>query len=201
MRLVGITQRVVVDPKHGERRDALDQRWPEFLAAAGIGAIPLPNHPEHAVRLAGELPLSGLLLTGGNDLAEYGGDAPERDATEIALIDWARGRPSPVLGVCRGMQVILRRFGVPLERAEGHVTPSHAATVDGAPRNVNSYHNFVARKNAPSLHVWASAWDGTIEAIRHEREAILGVMWHPERNAPFDARDVKMFASFFGAGP
>lgn len=199
MKVVGITQRVVVDPKHGERRDALDQRWPQFLAAVGVVGVPLPNRPELAVRMASELQLAGLILTGGNDLAAYGGDAPERDQTESALIDWARAHSTPLMGVCRGMQVILHGFGAPLERAEGHVTPSHPALVDGEPRNVNSYHNFVARKAVPALRVWGTAWDGSIEAIRHDKEAILGVMWHPERVEPFEPRDLAMFRSFLGA--
>jgi putative glutamine amidotransferase len=198
LKLIGITQRVVVDPKHGERRDALDQRWPEFLATVGVLGIALPNRPELAVRLASELGVSGLVLTGGNDLAAYGGDAPERDATEAALIDWARSHATPLMGVCRGMQVILHGLGAPLERAEGHVTASHPVLVDGAPRNVNSYHNFVARKAVPTLHVWGTAADGSIEAIRHDREPILGVMWHPERVNPFETRDVAMFREFFG---
>lgn len=198
MKTVGITQRVMVDPKHGERRDALDQRWPRFLAAVGLVGVPLPNRPELAVRVAAELELAGLVLTGGNDLAAYGGDAPERDATEAALIEWARGRAVPVMGVCRGMQVILHGFGAELERAQGHVTASHAALIDGAPRNVNSYHNFMVRKTVPALRVWGTAWDGSIEAIRHDREPIVGVMWHPERVDPFEVRDISLFRSFFG---
>ena len=200
MKIVGITQRVVVAPKHGERRDALDQRWPQFLAAVGVAGVPLPNVPHLAVRLASELEVAGLVLTGGNDLAAYGGDAPERDATEAALIEWARSRSTPLMGVCRGMQVILHGFGAALERAEGHVTPSHSILVDGEPRNVNSYHNFVARKAVPMLRVWGTAWDGSIEAIRHDSEPILGVMWHPERAEPFEPRDLAMFRAFFGVG-
>jgi putative glutamine amidotransferase len=198
LKIVGITQRVIVDPKHGERRDALDQRWPQFLAAVGVVGVPLPNRPDLAVRIVTELKLAGLVLTGGNDLAAYGGDAPERDATEAALIDWARGHSAPVMGVCRGMQVILHAFGAELERAPGHVTPSHGALIDDEPRNVNSYHNFIARTPVPMLRVWGTAWDGSIEAIRHDREPILGVMWHPERVDPFEARDVAMFRAFFG---
>jgi putative glutamine amidotransferase len=198
LKTVGITQRVMVDPKHGERRDALDQRWPRFLAAVGVVGIPLPNRPELAVRIASELELAGLVLTGGNDLAAYGGDAPERDATDAVLMDWARGCAAPVMGVCRGMQLILHGFGAKLERAQGHVTASHEVLIDGEARHVNSYHHFIVRKPVAALRVWGTAWDGSIEAIRHEREPILGVMWHPERADPFDARDVAMFRSLFG---
>jgi gamma-glutamyl-gamma-aminobutyrate hydrolase PuuD len=197
MRLIGVTQRVVVDPAHGERRDALDQRWPSFLAAGGFAGIPLPNHPALALELAAGAGLKGLLLTGGNDLASYGGDAPERDAAEKALLAWARERGLPTLGVCRGMQMIQDSFGVGLKHAEGHVTHAHPVLIDGRERSVNSYHRFHATETVPELHVWARGWDGSVEAIRHAREPILGVMWHPERNRPFDERDLTLFAEFF----
>lgn len=199
MKLVGITQRVVVDPRHGERRDALDQRWPLFLAACGLAAVPLPNRSEFAIRLAGELDLSGIVFTGGDDLVAYGGDAPERDATEAALLAWARARKHPLLGVCRGMQAIQHGFGVRLERVQGHVATLHTVSAEGAPREVNSYHNYAAKQSAPELAAWAHATDGNIEAVRHRSENIVGVMWHPERNSPFDARDIELFQSFFGA--
>jgi len=200
VRLVGITQRVVIDRLHGERRDALDQRWPKFLAAAGLGAVPLPNDPELALRLAAGTPLAGVVFTGGNDLVAYGGDAPERDATEEALIAWVRGQRMPLLGVCRGMQVIQHSLGVRLEKIGGHVTASHPAIVSGHARSVNSYHNYATRATVPSLEVWATTQDGAIEGVRHLVESLLGVMWHPERTSPFDVRDVEMFRSFFGAG-
>lgn len=199
VRLIGVTQRVVVDPHHGERRDALDQRWPVLLAEAGLGAVSLPNTPELAIELASAVQVAGVLLTGGNDLAAYGGDTPERDATEAALLAWARKRQLPVLGVCRGMQIIQHNFGVPLEQAEGHVTASHDAVVAGAPRAVNSYHHYLARTSVPGLRIWATAWDGGVEAVKHEHEPIVGVMWHPERCAPFDARDLALLRSHFGA--
>lgn len=199
MKLIGVTQRVVIEPRYGERRDALDQRWAQFLAACGLGAIPLPNQPDLAIRLAAVTGVDGILFTGGNDLSDYGGDAPERDATEAALLVWARVRKLPVLGVCRGMQMLQHSFGVRLERAKGHVTASHPALVEGIPRDVNSYHNFLARESVPELVVWGRAWDKGIEAVRHCHETIAGMMWHPERLMPFDERDVAFFKNFFGA--
>lgn len=200
MKLVGITQRVVVDPRHGERRDALDQRWWPLLHESGICAVPIPNHPASAADFADTAGLSGIIFSGGNDLAYYGGDAPERDATEANLLHWARDGKMPVLGICRGMQVILHSFGVPLHRAAGHVTPTHSITVDNKKRSVNSYHGFVARDLSPGLEAVAWASDGTIEAVRHHGERIAGIMWHPERNAPLDPQDVLFIGDFFGDG-
>jgi len=99
MTLVAITQRVAIVPEYGERRDCLDQAWPRFLAACGLAPLALPNVLEVALELCAGAAASGLVLTGGNDLAACGGDAPERDAVEFALLDWAERRGLPVLGV------------------------------------------------------------------------------------------------------
>jgi gamma-glutamyl-gamma-aminobutyrate hydrolase PuuD len=197
MRAVAITQRVSVVPAYGERRDCLDQAWTRFLAACGLLPVLLPNITEAALALCEGAGVAGLVLTGGNDLAELGGDAPERDAVENALLDFAQQRGLPVLGVCRGMQVIQRRFDIPLRRVEGHVTQRQVIRIDGETKEVNSYHHFAAFGSQPPLEVWAVAQDGVIEAIRHSAEPITGIMWHPERCAPFSAADVALFRRVF----
>ncbi len=155
MSLIAISQRVAVDTQFGERRNCLDQLWTKFMMACGLTPIPVPNEAEAARSLCGALPLSGILLTGGNDLSAYGGDAPERDTTENALIDIAQGRTLPVLGVCRGMQMIQHRFGIRLGRVTGHVARRQVISIDGKPAEVNSYHNFGATETRPPLEAWA----------------------------------------------
>jgi N5-(cytidine 5'-diphosphoramidyl)-L-glutamine hydrolase len=199
MKSVAITQRVTVVPEYGERRDCLDQAWPRFIAACGLLPLPLPNVVEVALAMCGDSDLAGLVLTGGNDLAALGGDAPERDATENALLDAAESRGLPVLGVCRGMQLIQQRCAVPLQRVEGHVTQRQIVHIDGEPTEVNSYHRFGARESRPPLEVWAVAADGVVKAIRHTARPTIGIMWHPERNTPFTANDVALFRRVFKA--
>jgi gamma-glutamyl-gamma-aminobutyrate hydrolase PuuD len=198
MKAVAITQRVSIVPAYGERRDGLDQAWTRFLAACGLLPVLLPNVIEAALALCGRAGIGGLVLTGGNDLAALGGDAPERDAVENALLDLAARRRLPVLGVCRGMQVIQRRFDIPLHRVEGHVTQCQVIRIDGQPKEVNSYHRFAAFDSRPPLEVWAVAGDGVVKAVRHSSEPITGIMWHPERSVPFSADDVALFRQVFG---
>jgi putative glutamine amidotransferase len=199
MKTVAITQGVTVVPEYGERRDCLDQAWPRFIAACGLLPLPLPNVIEVALAMCGGSDVTGLVLTGGNDLAALGGDAPERDATENALLDAAESRGLPILGVCRGMQLIQQRCAVPLQRVEGHVTPRQIIHIDGEPMEVNSYHRFAARESRPPLDVWAVAADGVVKAIRHTARPTTGIMWHPERNTPFAANDVALFRRVFKA--
>jgi gamma-glutamyl-gamma-aminobutyrate hydrolase PuuD len=198
-RRIAITQRVSVIPAYDERRDCLDQAWTRFLAACGLLPVLLPNVAEAALALCEGADIRGLVLTGGNDLAVLGGDAPERDAVEYELLDLAARRGLPVLGVCRGMQVIQQRYAIPLRRVEGHVAQRQVVRIDGETREVNSYHCFAAFDSRPPLEVWAVADDGVVKAVRHSAAPIMGIMWHPERFVPFSPADVALFRRVFGA--
>jgi N5-(cytidine 5'-diphosphoramidyl)-L-glutamine hydrolase len=197
VKTVAVTQRVAVLPERAERRDCLDQAWSRFLAACGLRPLLLPNVREVALELCTHSDLAGLLLTGGNDLAALGGDAPERDTVENALLDMAEQRALPVLGVCRGMQLLQQRSGVPLRRVEGHVTAHQTIDVNGIPRNVNAYHCFAAFESHEPYSTWAVARDGVIKAVRHRSLPVTGIMWHPERTQPPATADIELFRRIF----
>ncbi len=199
MKMLAITQRVSVDPR-GERRDCLDQNWTSFLHACGLVPVPLPNMAAAAQSICRVIPLAGIVLSGGDDLVPYGGSAPERDATENALIELAEEQGVPLLGVCRGMQAIQHRFGIELTRVSAHVTCAQRIRIDGAWATVNSYHRWGARETCDPLEVWATAEDGVIEAVRHTSRPMLGIMWHPERLSPHAESDTSLFSRFFGEG-
>lgn len=194
---VATTQRTVVADDTGERRDCLDQRWSVFLRKCGLHCLAIPNDLASAIEIVGAAPVAGVLLTGGNDLAKYGGDAPERDEVERALVGWAGENGLPVLGVCRGMQVIQDIYGVALEPVEGHVASTQINIVEGVRQTVNSYHRWGARSSTSPLEIWAIAEDGVVKAIRNRRRKIFAMMWHPERLDPFVERDLALFRSVF----
>lgn len=196
MRRLLVSQRIVDDPRHGERRDALDRRWAEFLGECGFLCVALPNRPGSAVDFARAIAPAGVLLTGGGDLGALGGDMPERDASEAAILAWASQTGVKVFGVCRGFQVLLHAAGAALERAAGHVGVRHTFE-DG--RTVNSFHDWVVRAPPTGWIATYRAADGTIEAAHAADGRLAGQMWHPEREAPFDPRDRARFRVFFGA--
>ena len=198
MKRIAVTQRVEIVPGYGERRDALDQRWTDFLASIDLLPLLVPNNPATLPGLLDNFSIDGILLSGGGDLTAYGGNAPERDATEAALIRFAIEEEIPLIGVCRGMQAVQHFFGVRLEAVTGHVAAEQTVIMDGRPQTVNSYHCFGSISTVADLEIRALAQDGVIEAVRHRRHPIHGVMWHPERLSPFRTADIEMFASVFG---
>lgn len=195
MTYVAITQRVQVLTDIRERRDALSQEWVALAMHCGFLPVLLPNHLDAVKTILSELPVGGILLTGGNDLVSYGGDAPERDEVEHFLVTYAMVQKVPLLGVCRGMQLLLNHFGTPLEHVENHVRIEH--TISNGDR-VNSYHNFGVKKCAAPLKSLYYSEDGVVESVIHENcPWIRGIMWHPERYHPFRKGDITMIKELF----
>lgn len=198
---LALTMRVTEAPGHAERRDALAQDWGRFLAVTLPGAawLPMPNAGDDAVRLADAFAVNGLVLTGGDDWGVFS----ERDATEAALFRWAMARDIPVLGVCRGAQVINRMLGGSARVTDGavHAGTRHPLTErqDWTPEDVNSYHRLVLDRDmlAPGLVSDALAPDGTVEAFHLPGRRVVGVLWHPEREHPYGACDVALMQRLF----
>ena len=189
MRVALVSQRVDILPERGERRDALDQRLLDWVAWCDFLPVPVPNRVDRVSALWATVHPSLVVLSGGNDLAAYGGDAPERDETERALLTHALREHVPLLGLCRGAELILDTFGDRLERVPGHVGARHSLRVDDRDRTVNSYHGWGCRSRDTTLCVLARSEDDVIEAFCHADMCVLGLMWHPERELAFHEHD------------
>ena len=197
MKKVLLSQRVQVERSRGERRDALDQAWAALLAEVGLLPQPVPNNPLTAASYF-EKNICAVVLTGGNDLNAYGGDAPERDATEGVLVERAVALNLPVLGVCRGMQFLMDYHGGTLVEVDDHVATRNEIDFRGERRSVNSYHVLGATAAPDCFDVRAKAADGVLEAIEHKSSKIMGIMWHPEREQRFASQDVRLLRTFLG---
>ena len=165
-------------------------------------------------------PLSGadgLLLLGGEDVApDRYGEAdrrcerinPQRDAFELALLRSALRKNLPILGICRGVQVLAVALGGTLyqdlsaelprgrsrviHRGPRHTDSRHRVAIEkdtalarliGRDRAlVNSHHHQAVRALPPGMRVTARSADGMIEAIEHPgKRFVVGIQWHPER--------------------
>jgi putative glutamine amidotransferase len=206
---------------------------------AEVGAIPLVIpylEKEEDVRDLAQR-LDGLLLSGGVDMGAIqlgeepipgqGEVCPERDWIETILFDEMQKQGKPVLGICRGMQVVNALLGGKLyqdlpSQKEGalvqhsqkapHWYPSHHVTIEpgtllhevfGTERlAVNTYHHQAVKSAAPGLIVSAVADDGVIEAIeRPEGDGpyLVGVQWHPELMWGKNRLFLRIFDSFVEA--
>ena len=196
MRRILVSQRVDILSDRNERRDALDQKLTELLSFIDGIVLPVPNYLVQNKKLCSwllENNADGVVLTGGNDI----GEAPERDETEFQLINYAKRHKKPLLGICRGMQVMAAYEGIGLLPVEGHIRTMHKlrGEIEG---EVNSFHNFSIESCPNSYRCLAYSEDQQIEAIRHTELPWEGWMWHPERSSIFSPLDVRRLKALFG---
>lgn len=180
-----------------ERRDCADQNIPRFLQACGYLPFPIPNVIEDIEGYLEEAGPDGIVLTGGNSLVCYGGNAVERDRTDEQVIRWAVEHRIPVYGFCRGMQSLLVYFGATLQQVKNHVAVHHEVDGEWGIQKVNSYHNQAAFEAGEDWIVTARSNDQVIEAVRHREYPMIATMWHPEREQPFRKEDVQKVQEFF----
>ncbi len=205
---LGLTTRVIEEASYSELRDALAQDWCRFLKDVIPEAkwLMIPNLGKSIPDYIDDWGLNCFLLTGGNDLLEY----PKRDETELKLIHEAQKRKLPILGVCRGFQMMAHYWNIdilPCTKTKHSGTRHKVKLIHSQIRNecdyidVNSYHNNCVSKvsqfqNTP-LIPFAVDSEGNIEGFFSRDHAMLGVMWHPEREYPATDFDKDLIRTFF----
>lgn len=231
--IIGLTTSTIL-PDQGSRleRAGVAIHYCRAIMAAGGAPLLIPNLDEPQV-LASILPvLDGLLLTGGPDVhpRHYGQEVlPEcehideqRDATELALLRALQHGDLPLLGICRGIQMLNVGFGGTLlqdvntqmpgaldHRASNPAPaqPTHEVRVASHSRlamllgdevvPANTMHHQAVDAVAPGFAVVAHAPDGIVEAIEYQGHRFLvGVQCHPEHLFSKDARWLALFTGF-----
>ena len=207
-----------------EKADVLHAVYAQSIEAAGGVAVLLPPSDADAA-LAVVARIDGLVIAGGADVDpwQYGAEPhertagwrPDRDTWELALLDAAWEARLPVLGICRGMQVMAVHGGGSLDQhlpdavGDERHSPGGAEfgeiAIDFVPGtkleqalglkgSVSCHHHQGVREH-PGFIASARAADGTLEGIEREDRAFwLAVQWHPETR-----EDAGLFRSLIDA--
>jgi len=181
----------MTSPSQCDSGFGIESTWPLFLRNLSDDPL-IFQVPNDFLSLPAWLEVvnpDAVILTGGEDV----GKNLDRDALEHAILDLLYG-VIPVLGVCRGFQIINLWAGgtQSLDTKNAHVAVSHLVDIkDGSLRDwlgyndlvVNSYHsNFVGQSElSDQMQVVATAPDGSVESFRSTDGSVLAFQWHPER--------------------
>ena len=201
----------------GDKGCELAQGYYQSVLKAGGIPLVIPAY-EGMETLAATLErIDGLLLSGGADMNPLlmgeepvpglGGICPQRDKAELWLIRMAYNRQIPIMGICRGIQMLACALGgsviqdlnsqykeeslIKHSQQLAREYASHTVRIEEnsllheiigeTQLAVNSFHHQAVCETGPCLKVSARAKDGVIEAIEStEHKSVLGVQWHPE---------------------
>ncbi len=216
----------------GQERVYVNREYVDSLVKAGAVPVLLPILTDEEAIYTQVGLVDGILLSGGYDIHPlfYGEEphklldfvCPERDEYEIKVTKIAYELHKPLLGICRGLQLINVAFGGTLYQDLSQCQPKSelqhsqkanmyvaSHTVDIAHHTqlyrifgkesirTNSFHHQAIKKIAPGCIVSATARDGIIEGIeRIDRSFIIGVQWHPEMMICKHVEMLKLFQAF-----
>ena len=231
---IGITMRLEL----ATRRFYLGRDYGEAVVGAGGTPVLIPLIPDHDY--IGDLVagLDGVLLPGSDtdvDPTRYGeephpdlgGVVPEKDETDLLVLEHAEKRGLPVFAICYGLQVlnvfrggtliqdircqvtgaVKHQQGIPIERRSHSIIVESGSLLETAlgvgveSTKVNSHHHQAIAKLGNDLRVTAKATDGVIEAVEDTREGrfTFGAQWHPELDWRRDPVSRVLFGEFVNA--
>lgn len=230
--IIGIGTNHLVRPSQHMSTNYVDYTQKNYVSSlVNAGALPLLLPISDSEMAAAYVErVDAILLTGGQDVSPrlYGQDPIpqnelndwDRDQFEQGLIHAAIAAHKPILGICRGIQLINAVLGgtdyqdIPTQvpNAIGHnqfptdwASPVHRITttngsllqqIYGKQAWVNSFHHQSVRKVAPGLTVTATAADGVVEAVEDSDRHILAVQFHPEMMAATNQQAAALFTAF-----
>lgn len=234
-KLIGITADVFLEPASAINENKADfVPRPAVNAVLQAGGVPisLPYYDASSLDKQDDLlaVLDGIIFTGGPDvdptfmgeepIPELGTTNRKRDVSEISLVKKAVAKHIPILGICRGAQVINVALGGSVyqdlatqydeptllmhhQKAAGDIPVHHVQVTDsflqksvGDEAFVNSRHHQAIKEPASSVRIVATAPDGVIEGIENDDASIQAVQWHPENLWEEYPEELQLFKDF-----
>ncbi|CDA07682.1 gamma-glutamyl-gamma-aminobutyrate hydrolase family protein [Fusobacterium animalis] len=231
--IIGISSSVIVDEAGsfaGYKRAYVNKDYVDAVIRAGGVPLIIPFSTDKEVIISQAQLIDGLILSGGHDINPYnygqepsqkiGETFPERDTYEMILLEESKKRNIPILGICRGFQLINVAAGGTLyqdlslipgnilkhNQVSNPTLKTHKveikensviSSIFGKETMVNSFHHQVIDKVANDFIVVAKASDGVVEAIEHKTyKFLVAVQWHPEMLAVNCEKARELFSKF-----
>lgn len=231
--IIGISSSIIVDNSGsfaGYKRAYVNKDYVDAVIRAGGVPLIIPFSTDKEVIISQAQLIDGLILSGGHDISPYnygqepsqkiGETFPERDTYEMILLEESKKRDIPILGICRGFQLINVAAGGTLyqdlslipgnilkhDQVSNPTLKTHKveikensviSSIFGKETMVNSFHHQVIDKVANDFIVVAKASDGVVEAIEHKTyKFLVAVQWHPEMLAVECEKARELFAKF-----
>lgn len=212
-KIIALSQNIKINT-YNEIEDCINVSWIRFVEKLNYLPLYIPTiNKEFVNDYFEKFRIDGVILTGGNDV--YHDNKTNKIAIKLSkirnkieneILNNCINKNIPVLGVCRGMQYINTYLGGKLSLIKNHSGNSKHPIINQSqdkyrfPKMVNTFHNYGIPNNFNSslTEVLATDEGNNIEAFCHFEKKILGIMWHPEREKPFNKLDLDLIKEFFG---
>ena len=222
--IIGISSSIIVDDSGsfaGYKRAYVNKDYVDAVVRAGGVPLIIPFTTNKEVIISQAQLIDGLILSYGQEPSQKLGETfPERDTYEMILLEESKKRNIPILGICRGSQLInvaaggtlyqdlslipgniLKHNQVNKPTLKTHIIKieenSIISSIFGKETMVNSFHHQAIDKVADDFIVVARASDGVVEAIEHKTyKFLVAVQWHPEMLAVNCEKARVLFSKF-----
>ena len=187
--------RVINETQYVDSRDCISIDWYKYLKHLEVDIVLIPNLGDEISSWLNSYHFDRIVFSGGGDIQS---DC-RRYVTEKKILDFCQDKRIPLLGVCRGMQMLNEIYGgkcVPNKKCNSiHVNNEHPIVFNnGNTYTVNSFHdNLISESNLADCFeiLGYCPIDQSVEVIK--KNNLLGVMWHPERNYLKQDKEIAFF--------